>query len=209
MDKKTAKILEGALRKGNCIHAFLSGGGLRVIRIEKKRNGKLLGYGEHPEVDEALRHVAEDFAAGGRPYNKVYGPKGLYAHPRTGSSETTSDLDAWIRQGRTFDIRSEGDQLIVELRGFDEFTTPDSAHERALNGDVVLTENRGYTYETKRDSEFGGGVTTSVIKSPGKKRNGTGADPWMWHIVKTGRAANLSEAFEQAFKAESEEEKAS
>ena len=155
MDKKTAKILEGALRKGNCIHAFLSGGGLRVIRIEKNScNGKLLGYGEHPEIDEALRHVAEDFAAGGRPYHKVYGPKGKYAHYLTGSSTTTGELDAWIRQGRTFDIRSEGDQIVVELRGYEEFRTSEAAEARARNGETIAHRKPGIHVSDKGHQRF-------------------------------------------------------
>ena len=36
-----------ALKEGGRLHAFLSGSGLRVVRIEK--NGKLKGYGEHPQ----------------------------------------------------------------------------------------------------------------------------------------------------------------
>ena len=58
--------LQQALRNGAKLHAFLSGGGLRVVRLEK--GGKLLGYGEHPYIEEALRHADEDTEAGGRPY---------------------------------------------------------------------------------------------------------------------------------------------
>lgn len=43
-----------------------------MIRIEKQ-SAKLLAYGEHPNVDEAFRILAEDYKAGGRKYDKVYG----------------------------------------------------------------------------------------------------------------------------------------
>ena len=48
-------LVEEALRKGKGLHAFLSGGGLRVVRIEDKGRGTLRGYGEHPHIDEAQR----------------------------------------------------------------------------------------------------------------------------------------------------------
>ena len=83
------QMLEGALRKGNVIRAFLSGGRLRVVHIEKGRHGKLTGYGEHPNIEDALKHAAEDFAAGQRDYKKVYGEKGLYPHYLSGSSSAS------------------------------------------------------------------------------------------------------------------------
>jgi hypothetical protein len=97
----TMAVLEKALRAGNTMHAFRSGGGLRVIRIEKGQRGALKGYGEHPGVDEALQHAAEDYEAGHRDYSKVYSSKGLYPHYLTGSSSSETELDAWIRQGLT------------------------------------------------------------------------------------------------------------
>jgi hypothetical protein len=205
MDKKTQTVLEGALRKGNCIHAFLSGGGLRVIRIEKKaRNGTLVGYGEHPDVEDALKHAAEDFTAGGRPYDKVYGPKGLYAHYLTGSTSTASALDAWVRRGSTFDIHSEGDDIVVELKGHAEFHTSEADLARARRGETVLIEQRGYTYESKAGPD--GGVSTRVVKSP--EGNRKGSDPWMWHTVQVGRAAKLADAIELALNAEPNEDHA-
>src|SRR3989344_9530066 len=103
-----------ALAEGSKIHGFLSGGGLRVVIVKSKQ--KLRGYGEHPSVDEALIHANEDFLAGGRPYKEVYGK--VHTHYLTGSRDTTSPLDAWLRQGNTFDAYRVGEnQIVVDLKG--------------------------------------------------------------------------------------------
>ena len=47
--------IEKALKENCKIHGFSSGGGLRVIRIEK---GDLLrGYGEHPHLEELMAKI--------------------------------------------------------------------------------------------------------------------------------------------------------
>ena len=46
-----------ALRDGCRLRAFMSGGGLRVIRLEKRK--QLKAYGEFPHVEEALQHADE------------------------------------------------------------------------------------------------------------------------------------------------------
>jgi hypothetical protein len=49
---KKYRNLEKALNDGAKIHIFRSGGGLRVIRVEKK--GKLISYGEHPYLSGGI-----------------------------------------------------------------------------------------------------------------------------------------------------------
>lgn len=202
MDESYA-TLEGALRKGHVIHAFRSGGGLRVIRIEKERHGALVGYGEHPSVDEAMKRAADDFRAGGRPYADVYGDNGKYPHYYlTGSTSSDSELDAWLHQGHTFDARAEGEQFIVELKGCHIVHTPDETLERARasKGQPIVWEERGYTYESVADKD---GVSTRVVKVPGGLERAHGA--WTYDMVKTGRAATLSQAFAKALAAKQTE----
>lgn len=106
--------IEQALKGGCRLHAFRSGGGLRVVRIEEA--GTLKGYGEHPHVSEALIHANDDAVAGGREYSQVYGgAKPLYL---TGSSVPESGLDDWLMHGNTFDAYSEADEFVFELKGF-------------------------------------------------------------------------------------------
>ncbi len=189
--------IEKALQEGSNIHSFLSGGGLRVVRIEQ--DGVLKGYGEHPSVDHALRHADEDFLAGGRDYNAVYGGKHL--HYLTGSTDATSPLDGWLRQGRTFDAYVKDGEVVFELHGYGKTETPREIIEQVdKTGQQVTWKNRGYTYETSA-SRFPSGEpchSTSIIEKP-EGRNG--ADPWMYKIVKTGTGKDLTEALESAFKA--------
>lgn len=90
--------IEQALRAGARLHSFLSGGGLRVVRLEK--GGQLTGYGEAPHIEEALEQASRDFLAGHEPYKTVY---------LIGDTNTTSRLDAWIRAGNAMNCQYEND----------------------------------------------------------------------------------------------------
>ena len=83
------------LAGGAELRAFCSVGGLRVVRIE--REGTLLGYGEHPSLEDALSHANEDILAGHREYKEVYGES--KPHYLTGSSTPTSLADQWVLSG--------------------------------------------------------------------------------------------------------------
>ncbi len=187
--------IERALQEDCTIHAFLSGGGLRVVRIEQE--GVLKGYGEHPSVDHALYHANDDFVAGGRSYNAVYGGKQL--HYLTGSTSASSELDGWLRQGRTFDAFVRDSEIVLELRGYDKTETPRDVIKQVDETRVPVTwENRGYTYETSI-SFFQNGeqcYSTSVIGKPEGRR---GVDAWMYEIVKIGKGKDFSEALKRAF----------
>lgn len=219
-ETKTFEILEGALKKGNVMHAFMSGGGLRVIRLEKPRRGKLTGYGEHPYVGEALRHTAEDFAAGGRPYDKVYGTcdwenpekskEGIYPMYLTGASEPDGPLDTWIRRGSTFDARYVDGQYEVDLRGWGEMHTPKEVVERVTKTgkSEKFTDDRGNEYEASF-MRFPGngepGCSTAPININPKYTGNKQHRLWMWHTSQIGRANTLKEAFDLAFKAKAVE----
>jgi len=57
--EKSYPNLEKALKEGAKIHVFKSGGGLRVVRLEKDE--ELISYGEHPYFSTALSHAESDF----------------------------------------------------------------------------------------------------------------------------------------------------
>ncbi len=182
-----------ALEEGCRLHAFRSGGGLRVVRLEK--DGKLKGYGEHPHIDDALSHADEDFLAGGRPYQEVYGEGAPKPHYLTGSREVTGDLDNWILQGNTFDAHQDNGNIVVELKGHMQTKIPDNISKRVLaTGNTETWEHRGYTYRISRSSFPGNRETcvrSEVIKSP-KGRDSS--DCWIYEVTKTGKAKDLSEA---------------
>lgn len=200
---KVMSTLETALRKGGSIHAFLSGGGLRVLRLEEPGRGELIAYGEHPVVAEAFRILADDFKAGGRPYHKVYGK--IEEHYLTGQSTPEDELDAWVRRGATFDAHFKNGQFIFELRGLHDHETPAGYHERAMKGETLSwTSDRGVTYEI-RPSRFPNGdmgsSTRQVSRPAGMKEHRA----WSWYAVRRGIAPTLPEAITAAFTAKYEE----
>lgn len=197
----TWENIEAALVAGAKLHAFRSGGGLRVVRIESE--GKLIGYGEHPSFEDALVLADKDIAAGGRPYAEVYGketPEYL-----TGSSTPSSELDRWILGGQTIDAFLAVDTVIVELHGWEHSEAPPDIMARVRAGNTVEWGHRGYVFESS-PSRFPNGdpcVTTSIISHPpGRDKN---VDPWMYQVVKTGTGDSLQEAFDAALEAEPEE----
>lgn len=187
--------ISAALQAGGRLHAFLSGGGLRVVRIDQ--GGKPLGYGEHPDVEEALSHLEEDTAAGGRPYGEVYG--GSKPHYLTGSNSTSSDLDAWLRQGKKFDAWFEDGQFVFELRGMKQTEIPKDVVSRVVETgrEETWKDARGYTYKSGRSQ--GGGVTTKVDDMP---VGGSNMRAWMYDVTRICRAATLEEAMAKVWGAE-------
>jgi len=188
-----------SLKEGCRIHAFRSGGGLRVVRIEKA--GDLKGYGEHPQIGKALSHANRDFLAGGRPYNKVYGKS--EPHYLTGSASATSPLDLWILQGHTFDVWQSKDGIVVELKGLKQVEAPEEIHKRVLlTGTPETWQHRGYTYYIKRCyfPSGGPGVEWRVVKRPQGEKDRLGAI--MYHVSRTGRGACFATAMANAFKAD-------
>lgn len=191
--------IEKALQEGCNIHGFLSGGGLRVIRIEQE--GNLRGYGEHPNVEGALRHANEDYLAGGKPYDSVYGAsEPLYL---TGSGRATSPLDRLLLRGQTIDAHMLGSDVVIELRGIAHINIPAEVTEQVKRtGQPVIWANRGYSYITSpsglpNDPPYP--PSTRVLTGPEGRDN---ADPWMYGVVKTGRGKGFLEALEHALEAE-------
>jgi len=101
--------IDEALKKGYILRAFLSGGGLRVIRIEDGHNGPLKGYGEHPNLKPALRRASKDYLSGGKPYECVY---------LTGTTQTEDNLDLWVKVGRKLWAEKKGEEIHLEARAW-------------------------------------------------------------------------------------------
>jgi hypothetical protein len=190
------ETIETALYNGAKMHCFLSGGGLRVVRLE--RNGKLVGYGEHPHLEDALSHAAEDYEAGGRDYAAVYGgDKPLYL---TGSTQPTGPLDAWVRQGRTIDAIVAGNHIVVTMEGYGENRTPDDVAKRVFAGETVEWEARGLKFKSRPEPFPNGdpGCMTECLTR-------TARDAWSFRIHKRGRHTHLQRALELAIEAEEKE----
>jgi hypothetical protein len=197
MNQDTATTIGGTLRAGGRLHGFRSGGGLRVLRVE--RDGELIGYSEHPNVTDAMRILAEDLRAGGRDYAAVYGP--IETPYLTGSSTPDGDLDAWLLRGCTFDACGEGAEIVAALQGWQHHETPKDIAARAMAGETIEYEANGMRYEAS-PTRFPNGEAAMSTRCLSETK--TGADPWMWRIKQTGRGADLATAVAAAFASEPE-----
>lgn len=179
------------------LHAFRSGGGLRVLYIKEINNKKndSLGYGEAPQFSEAVQHLDEDLAAGGRPYKEVYGK--IYPHYLTGTSEIEEGrlggLDWWLLCGRSFDISYFSYQnnflwtseFIRQLNFREEMDLlPANKYSRKFYKDGITYEH----YHTMN------GTSIKVVV------NHSGLDPWMRGVKIECRAKTFEGVLEEACK---------
>lgn len=199
---QTHQGLTAALAAGCKLHSFLSGGGLRVVRLED-RAGLLRGYGEHPSIEVALNHAGEDYEAGGRPYHTVYNGKNQ-THYLTGSSAPSSALDAWVLQGQTFDAYHLSDGvLVVELVGYMHQKVPPEIETAAMEKPVEW-EARGYRFRSE-PTRFPNGtpaISTGVLAGPpGVPQHRA----WHYQVAKQGKGQSFEEALTAALAAEPQE----
>lgn len=142
------ELVERALREGLVLRAFLSGGGLRVVRIVSNDGIGDKGYGEHPHLEEAICHAGEDYAAGGREYHELYGLGGIHTGYLTGDPVPDSPADTWIRQGQKMKAACVRDAFCVWLAGLEFEETPKSVMAEAKATDrPVQFLNRGVLRE--------------------------------------------------------------
>jgi hypothetical protein len=194
--------IEQPLFEGNSMNAFVSGGGLRVVSI-RNTEGKLVGYGEAPDIREALEHAALDYSLGHESYKKQYsGKKARYLHYLTGAPSTPDDaLDQHIAGGSNFDafgIKETG--VIVASLGGTHFgiDIPPEMLDRIVRtgkSETLVNENRGITYRVRLSTQFAGALTTDVIDNPNNLPAG-----W-WSYTQTGEGKTLDEAVAAAFEA--------
>ena len=189
-----------ALKDGCRIHAFRSGGGLRVVRIEDSK-GKLQGYGEHPYVSIALKHVDENYRTK-LSYSKQYSSRtSKYSHYLTGAYPTGTDmLDSWVYQGHTFDAYLKDKKIVVELDGCKNDNIPSEIQNAVLETKkpMTWTDKRGITRLTKIYTFANGseGTSSKVIDNPQNKKT------VFYTIKKTGIGNTFEEAVKKAVIAE-------
>lgn len=194
-----------ALRDDFKLHAFLSGGGLRVITLTK---GKTEFYGEHPNIEDALLHLNEDFLAGGIPYEEMYRSNGRHTHYLTGSSLASSNIDYWVRQGQTIDAWQEDDQVVCQLSGYmHQEIPPEILNEaKVFPGKKFWWRSRGYNFCTiYYEHLFANGDPGHrfwVVRKP--KHDPEGTDTFFYPITKTGRGNTLWKAMLAALSAQEE-----
>lgn len=191
--------IEGYLRRGAKLRAFLSGGGLRVVRVSDTK-GSLIGYGEHPHIEDALTHTADDLCAGGRPYREVYG--GKYPCYLTGASTPSTPLDAHVRSGGKVRAYFRGGWFFVVLEGYEHAPIPDDIHKRAISGETFKWSSpRGFLYEFSPMRFCSGepGYSIHTLYAPPLR------DSSFYHVEQVGMGETLADAIEEALKAHPEE----
>lgn len=189
------------LKNKASMHIFLSGGGLRVVRMEAppymsssrpRREGKLIGYGEDPTVEDAFDRLIENIK------NKKSESDYL-----TGQSAPSSWLDAWIRKGSGFESWVDGEWFVVQLKGYADKDEPADLRDRVFKGRETIVwkdEARGYTYRSSPSRFPNGeiGMTTACIEYvPGRPQHRA----WSYYTTKTARDRSFMEAINGAFAA--------
>ena len=105
--------IQKALDDGLQVRAFRSGGGLRVVRIEKhnapESNRNLKAYGEHPNFREACMLASLDYLAGGNTAE---------THYLTGSSQPEDNLDAWLLVGHKLVAKKQNEKIRFEAKDY-------------------------------------------------------------------------------------------
>lgn len=201
--------IEAALKAGSKLHAFRSGGGLRVVRIDPidiAANETPTGYGEAPHWNRALSLLAIDLTDGPREYKDTYGRR--TPHYWTGSSSSNSHLDTELLKGNKLDAWWDPSKgvFVGEVHGYADhrdLAESKAAVAAAYRGETARWSHRGYEYETSPARSPNGEVGASTkLLSPKAK---DGADPWMWKVVRRASATKASKAFQLALKAEATE----
>lgn len=184
--------LEAALRGKARLRCFRSGGGLRVIRVEK--GAGLVGYGEAPTFAPALGLAEDDVAAGGRPYGDVYGK--LVPHYMTGAyPDATDPLDEWVFAGNGLAVAFERGRFVARLKAMRFVEAPDAvAAEAWATQSPVSWEARGMRYLA---TPYEGGMLRMCCVDRG---DGTRNPDW-FHAVRTGEGAGIAEALAAALDA--------
>lgn len=196
-----------ALRKGLRLHAFLSGGGLRVVSLVDSHDNEK-AYGEHPHVEEALNYLDEDFLAGHRPYDEVYGSKGKYTHYLTGSSIPTSNLDNLLCHGNRFDVWQYGNNIVFVIHGYKHVDMPKISKviARILPGVPIPWYERGFIHSSVYSTHlFANGEPGYSSRTLNPKKDGIRST--MYKTIKIGHGKTFWQAMENAFRAAEKEVK--
>lgn len=138
--------IEEALKDGFNFHSFRSGGGLRVLRLDKKDDEKGY-YGEAPNYINALRILIDDLSAGGRKYKDVYGK--IETHYLTGAYPDQNDaVDCLLYQGHNVDATFKNEAIVVTISKLIHLRTP----KEVCN--IVTTENKNVRWKRPNSSEI-------------------------------------------------------
>jgi hypothetical protein len=188
--------IEDSLRKGNTLYADTSGSALRIVTVE--RQGKILGSGQQPTIEEALREANEDLWLKANPGNDTYAIE--YPRYLRGSSESPSQLDN-LMFNRSYSFKAKQDdegKIVVKMKGYkSDEDMPDEVLEKLTKDkeSVEYEDMRGVVFRADHDSADGGRFYPDAIEVP------EGANPdtrhythYSYKVSRSGRGDTLQEA---------------
>lgn len=199
-EKKNIKILEKALSEGGILKVFLSGGRLRIARIDK--NDKEIAYGEGLNISNAYNDLTEDYLAGGREYKSVYGKLKPHYTEAQMSNDIHDLFEEFLLMGCEFFAWKEKEQYIFQIKGTLRSVIPKEIINKVLQtGKSVEWEFVGFVHRIyKNKNNFPNGdprVSSEIIKIP---------EGLKWYeeknICKTGEGSDLQTAIQNALNAE-------
>lgn len=156
------------------LHAFRSGSGLRVLRVDKPNSKKAIFYGEGPDLDYALNMLIDN--VNGKKQSEV-------RQYLTGSFADESDkLDFRLAQGESFDIKFIDGYFNMKIDFYVRRNTPKQIREK------VLQTMQPVTFEMY-NHEFQCSPYMFADNSYGTSTKCLTDDRFDWHI-KTGHSVD-------------------
>lgn len=121
---KTWATIEKALKEGCNLDIYSSASGVAIVAL--MRQGQRVAYGQFAGMYAAIKQASEDYEAGGRDPNDVYGPGKLYPNFITGAHADQDELERWIiGKGYDFEAIWDGRDIVITMTGhFDEIPNP-------------------------------------------------------------------------------------
>lgn len=185
------KFFQDPKNEGYLLHAFTSGGRLRVLRIDSPNKDKKGLYGESINLNEAFKILEEDAQAGGRKYSDVYGP--IHPHYLTGAYPEENDrLDCLLAEGYTFDITYKDGMFQMTVNYGRRNKTPKAIMEKvSATGKPVKFEIDNLEFECSLCRFANGDIGHSTACLTKIEQ---GFDPWyikLKHIVESNTIESL------------------
>lgn len=196
------KLINDTLKTGFNLHCFRSGGGLRVLRLERILQGENKSYyAESYNFYDALRILEDDIIAGGRKYSDVYGV--IEEYYLTGSFSSGENLDTWVCGGKPLDILFNFDtnRFIIDMSTKEDIHAPQEIVNKVHENNIPIYWktshiNRIFKSEQYVFADNSIGCSTSTIPS----RNGIEANNEMVTFPRLSYGDTFEDVLEAAEK---------
>lgn len=165
--------IEDALRKGARLNAFISGTGLRVVKVT---GNDIKGYGEGECIEEALLYCNHNLNC---PDEKLT-PSDL------GFELPTSLLDKRMGRGQKFYAWYDGMNICIQWRSLEEFKLPPAIRLQVIDMQEALPYRdpiRKFIYVVKPTTMPGNGMKTVEITTAHVPEGQTEDHAFHYHVI--------------------------